>query len=198
MLITDWLSTCAISIVRLIVVLDAYKVPSADFTWVFVRPSTWTAVEINIGVVSGRWLLLTCNCLVWLCLACLPSLRALMGLVKQKSCNQENCFKNSKSYSIPWSKRSQPQYLDKSELQPTGIGVTTTIEATESWWWSERWEGASFGLLRYVGLIRMDKQQLSIQQEVFNSWIDQPVILHQRRQPIKSLLLIYSAHLVNN
>ena len=191
MLITDWLSTCVISIVRLMVVLNAYKFPSADFTWVFVGPSTWTAVEINIGVVSGRWLILTCNCFLWLCLACLPSLRALMGLAKQKSDNQESCFKNSKSHSMPWSKRSQPQYLDKPELQPTGIGVTTTIEATENRQWSEQWlEGTSFGLLRYVGLIGMDKQKLSIEQEMFNSWIDQPIILHQRRQPINSLLLI--------
>lgn len=34
--------------------LDSYKVPSMDVTWVFVGPSTWTAVEVNIGIVSGR------------------------------------------------------------------------------------------------------------------------------------------------
>lgn len=35
--------------------LDAYKVPSIDVTWVFIGPSTWTAVETNIGVVSGMF-----------------------------------------------------------------------------------------------------------------------------------------------
>lgn len=34
--------------------LDAYKVPSLDVTWVFIGPSTWTAVETNIGIVSGE------------------------------------------------------------------------------------------------------------------------------------------------
>ena len=34
--------------------LDAYKVPSNDVTWVFIGPSTWTAVETNIGIVSGK------------------------------------------------------------------------------------------------------------------------------------------------
>lgn len=46
-------SICIISIVRLIIMLNAYKVPSLDETWVFVGPSKWTAVETNIGIVSG-------------------------------------------------------------------------------------------------------------------------------------------------
>lgn len=34
--------------------LDSYRVPSIDVTCVFIGPSTWTAVETNIGVVSGE------------------------------------------------------------------------------------------------------------------------------------------------
>ncbi|EAW21037.1 putative integral membrane protein [Aspergillus fischeri NRRL 181] len=38
----------------LVIMLDSYRVPSIDVTWVFIGPSTWTAVETNIGVVSGE------------------------------------------------------------------------------------------------------------------------------------------------
>ena len=34
--------------------LESYKTPSMDVTWVFIGPSTWTAVETNIGIVSGN------------------------------------------------------------------------------------------------------------------------------------------------
>jgi hypothetical protein len=34
--------------------LESYKTPSVDVTWVFIGPSTWTAVETNIGIVSGN------------------------------------------------------------------------------------------------------------------------------------------------
>ncbi|KAJ5371873.1 hypothetical protein N7517_003879 [Penicillium concentricum] len=44
---------CIISIIRLVVMLDSYKTPSVDVTWVFIGPSTWTAVETNIGIVSA-------------------------------------------------------------------------------------------------------------------------------------------------
>lgn len=47
-------SICIISIVRLVVMLESYKTPSMDVTWVFIGPSTWTAVETNIGIVSGN------------------------------------------------------------------------------------------------------------------------------------------------
>jgi hypothetical protein len=46
------------SIVRLVVMLESYKIPSQDVTWVFIGPSTWTAVETNIGIVSGKFLFL--------------------------------------------------------------------------------------------------------------------------------------------
>lgn len=54
---TNMSSICIISIVRLVIMLNAYKTPSVDVTWVFIGPSTWTAVETNIGIVSGKLLL---------------------------------------------------------------------------------------------------------------------------------------------
>ncbi|KAJ5520830.1 hypothetical protein N7463_001283 [Penicillium fimorum] len=46
-------SICIISITRLVVMLDSYKTPSVDITWAVIDPSTWTAVETNIGIVSA-------------------------------------------------------------------------------------------------------------------------------------------------
>ncbi|KAL2045122.1 hypothetical protein ABVK25_012213 [Lepraria finkii] len=54
---------CIISIVRLyIMATQLFHTASTDVTWLFIGSSTWTAVEVNIGIVS----------------ACLPSLRPLL------------------------------------------------------------------------------------------------------------------------
>lgn len=54
---------CIISIVRLyIMATQLFHTSSTDVTWLFIGSSTWTAVEVNIGIVS----------------ACLPSLRPLL------------------------------------------------------------------------------------------------------------------------
>ncbi|EEQ28754.1 conserved hypothetical protein [Microsporum canis CBS 113480] len=90
---------CIISIIRLIIMLRAYKVPSIDVTWVFIGPSTWTAVETNIGVVS----------------ACLPSLRPLLrhfgGSTEPKPSSynhREVGFSGGSGYSYgsAWAKKS--------------------------------------------------------------------------------------------
>lgn len=53
---------CIISIVRLyIMATQLFHTQSTDVTWLFIGSSTWTAVEVNIGIVS----------------ACLPSLRPI-------------------------------------------------------------------------------------------------------------------------
>ncbi len=47
-------SICIISIVRLwIMSTQLFGTDSTDFTWLFNDSSTWTAVETNIGIVSG-------------------------------------------------------------------------------------------------------------------------------------------------
>lgn len=53
---TDSLSNsiCIISIVRLyIMATQLFHTSSTDVTWLFIGSSTWTAVEVNIGIVSG-------------------------------------------------------------------------------------------------------------------------------------------------
>ncbi len=47
-------SICIISIVRLcIMTTQLFGTDSTDYTWLFIDSSTWTAVETNIGIVSG-------------------------------------------------------------------------------------------------------------------------------------------------
>lgn len=47
-------SICIISIVRLyIMATQLFHTQSTDVTWLFIGSSTWTAVEVNIGIVSG-------------------------------------------------------------------------------------------------------------------------------------------------
>ncbi|EGD98237.1 integral membrane protein [Trichophyton tonsurans CBS 112818] len=108
---------CIISIIRLTIMLDAYKVPSIDVTWVFIGPSTWTAVETNIGVVS----------------ACLPSLRPLLrhfgGSTEPKPSynNREGPgFSGGSGYSYgsAWAK--------KSPYPRNGTDNTTTTEGYSS------------------------------------------------------------------
>ncbi|KAL6718754.1 hypothetical protein ACLMJK_002988 [Lecanora helva] len=61
---------CIISIVRLyIMVTQLFHTTSMDVTWIFIGSSTWTAVEVNIGIVS----------------ACLPSLRPILTAIFGKA-----------------------------------------------------------------------------------------------------------------
>ncbi|GFF44457.1 hypothetical protein IFM58399_07297 [Aspergillus lentulus] len=114
---------CVISIVRLVIMLDSYRVPSIDVTWVFIGPSTWTAVETNIGVVS----------------ACLPSLRPLLRLLDRDHGTQDSDSspkKSAHSYGTlsstgKRSKRSKMQ--NDSELHLSTIDVTTTVDIEETY-----------------------------------------------------------------
>lgn len=48
-------SICIIYIVRLcIMTTQLFHTSSTDLTWLFIGSSTWTAVETNIGIVSGN------------------------------------------------------------------------------------------------------------------------------------------------
>ncbi|KAJ5817158.1 hypothetical protein N7447_009391 [Penicillium robsamsonii] len=106
---------CIISIIRLVVMLDSYKTPSVDVTWVFIGPSTWTAVETNIGIVS----------------ACLPSLGPLVRLITRKAGRKEttddDTHKLSNWYggSSASAKSGDQSYHD---CQTAGIDVTTSVE----------------------------------------------------------------------
>ncbi|KAI2885216.1 hypothetical protein CBS63078_11256 [Aspergillus niger] len=119
---------CIISIVRLIIMLNAYKVPSLDETWVFVGPSKWTAVETNIGIVS----------------ACLPSLRPVITLIKKtgsstKGVSQDGSLQESyKCYSTLHSsgqrgKRGKRLGEDETALTLTAISVQTTLDVESSY-----------------------------------------------------------------
>ncbi|KAH1979742.1 hypothetical protein KXW88_006959 [Aspergillus fumigatus] len=113
---------CVISIVRLVIMLDSYRVPSIDVTCVFIGPSTWTAVETNIGVVS----------------ACLPSLRPLLHLFDRDYGTQDRATPpkhSAHSYGTLSStgKRSKRSKMrNDSELHLSTIDVTTTVDIEES------------------------------------------------------------------
>ncbi|OJJ70086.1 hypothetical protein ASPBRDRAFT_45416 [Aspergillus brasiliensis CBS 101740] len=108
---------CIISIVRLIIMLNAYKVPSIDETWVFVGPSKWTAVETNIGVVS----------------ACLPSLRPLTSFIKRLFLSRASTVSPQQNYqcasSLHYGAKHKKQMVDEETmLNLTGITVRTTLD----------------------------------------------------------------------
>ncbi|KAJ5971296.1 uncharacterized protein N7479_001214 [Penicillium vulpinum] len=105
---------CIISIIRLVVMLDSYKTPSVDVTWVFIGPSTWTAVEANIGIVS----------------ACLPSLGPLIKLITRKASLEET---NDDTYKLSnWYGRSLVSAKSGDRLEynvhMAGIGVRTSVD----------------------------------------------------------------------
>ncbi|KAF7714173.1 Uncharacterized protein PECH_000995 [Penicillium ucsense] len=107
---------CIISIVRLIVMLEAYKTPSVDVTWVFIGPSTWTAVETNLGILS----------------ACLPSLRPflrLLGGSERKRLSDKDIHKLSNWYGRSYSSAKsgyRPHHDPDSQVD--GIDVTTSVD----------------------------------------------------------------------
>ncbi|KAL2864488.1 putative integral membrane protein [Aspergillus lucknowensis] len=111
---------CIISIVRLIVMLEAYKVPSVDVTWVFVGPSTWTAVETNIGIVS----------------ACLPSLGPLLKRAKRNKVSYNYSdgsdfrrYPNRYGQSWASAKAGYSHHTNEgSEIHLAGIDVTTSVD----------------------------------------------------------------------
>ncbi|KAM5471791.1 hypothetical protein MauCBS54593_003197 [Microsporum audouinii] len=123
--------------------LRAYKVPSIDVTWVFIGPSTWTAVETNIGVVS----------------ACLPSLRPLLrhfgGSTEPKPSSynhREVGFSGGSGYSYgsAWAKKSpygrngtEPSTNEgySSDRNLTEINVRTSVDV--------RGEEAAYGSRGY-------------------------------------------------
>ncbi|EAW12310.1 putative integral membrane protein [Aspergillus clavatus NRRL 1] len=116
---------CIISIVRLVVMLNAYKAPSIDVTWVFIGPSAWTAVETNIGIVS----------------ACLPSLRPLLLIFKRETSTREYEYNKTsrqgpRSYGplVSNGRRTKRGALEtESEVHLSRIGVTTTVDVEESY-----------------------------------------------------------------
>ncbi|RAL08854.1 putative integral membrane protein [Aspergillus homomorphus CBS 101889] len=116
---------CIISIVRLVIMLNAYKVPSLDETWVFVGPSKWTAVETNIGIVS----------------ACLPSLRPVLTFMKQKvsstkGSRDESLQESYKRYGSLHSSGKRGKRLgdeDETALTLTAISVRTTLDVEASY-----------------------------------------------------------------
>ncbi|KGO37239.1 hypothetical protein PEX1_011900 [Penicillium expansum] len=106
---------CIISIIRLVIMLDAYKTPSVDATWVFIGPSTWTAVETNIGIVS----------------ACLPSLGPLIKSITRKSggkeTSEDDTHKLSSSYGRSFGS-GKSGYRPDYDIQLSGIDVTTSVD----------------------------------------------------------------------
>ncbi|KAF7184404.1 hypothetical protein CNMCM7691_005224 [Aspergillus felis] len=98
-------------------------VPSIDVTWVFIGPSTWTAVETNIGIVS----------------ACLPSLRPLLRLLDRDHETQDNPSppkQSAHSYGSLSSagKRSKRSKMrNESEVHLSTIDVTTTVDIEETY-----------------------------------------------------------------
>ncbi|XRM45278.1 hypothetical protein ABZX51_008378 [Aspergillus tubingensis] len=135
---------CIISIVRLVIMLNAYKVPSLDETWVFVGPSKWTAVETNIGIVSGVLPLqpfaiyfLQANYEI----ACLPSLRPVITLIKKTASStngasrDESLQESYKRYGSLHSsgKRGKRLGEDETALTLTAISVQTTLDVESSY-----------------------------------------------------------------
>ncbi|RAK99402.1 putative integral membrane protein [Aspergillus ibericus CBS 121593] len=117
---------CIISIVRLVIMLNAYKVPSLDETWVFVGPSKWTAVETNIGIVS----------------ACLPSLRPIITLMKKKVSTTHGASRDEsrpdryQRYGSLHSSGKRGKRLgeeDETALTLTVISVRTTLDVESSY-----------------------------------------------------------------
>lgn len=49
-----------------------FHTSSTDVTWLFIGSSTWTAVEVNIGIVSGNFSAFTPFGESSLCITCLP------------------------------------------------------------------------------------------------------------------------------
>lgn len=124
--------------------LNAYKVPSLDETWVFVGPSKWTAVETNIGIVSGVLPLqpfaiyfLQANYEI----ACLPSLRPVITLIKKTASStngasrDESLQESYKRYGSLHSsgKRGKRLGEDETALTLTAISVQTTLDVESSY-----------------------------------------------------------------
>lgn len=144
--------------------LRAYKVPSIDVTWVFIGPSTWTAVETNIGVVSGilapSYIFTNCITLTFVTHeACLPSLRPLLrhfgGSTEPKPSSynhREVGFSGGSGYSYgsAWAKKSpygrngtEPSTNEgySSDRNLTEINVRTSVDV--------RGEEAAYGSRGY-------------------------------------------------
>ncbi|KAJ5153865.1 uncharacterized protein N7500_009304 [Penicillium coprophilum] len=124
---------CIISIIRLVIMLDSYKTPSVDVTWVFIGPSTWTAVETNIGIVSGQApFYSSINPMILTQFqACLPSLGPLVRLITRmagrKETTDDDTHKLSSWYgrSSASAKSGEHSYYD---VHPAGIDVTTRVD----------------------------------------------------------------------
>jgi hypothetical protein len=124
-------SICIISIFRLVVMLDSYKTPSVDVTWVFIGPSTWTAVETNIGIVSGKLTFFTCISVIILTKsqACLPSLGPFIRFMTRKGgrkdTNEDDTHKLSNWYASASSRSGDRSYHDNHTDR---IDVTTSVD----------------------------------------------------------------------
>ncbi|KAJ5210071.1 hypothetical protein N7491_009883 [Penicillium cf. griseofulvum] len=96
-----------------LVMLDSYKTPSVDVTWVFIGPSTWTAVETNIGIVS----------------ACLPSLGPFIRYITRKAgrkdTTEDDTHKLSNWYASASSKSGDRSCYDNHTDR---IDVTTSVD----------------------------------------------------------------------
>jgi len=55
-----------------------FHISSTDYTWLFNDSSTWTAVETNIGIVSGEFISQDWEVSGLKSIACLPSLRPIL------------------------------------------------------------------------------------------------------------------------
>ena len=124
-------SICIISIVRLCIMsTQLFNTTSTDITWLFNDSSTWTAVEVNMGVVSGQSRTATyyLGSSHLTLIACLPSLRPLLTAYAARakkshsSSDSEEVLSGGKSPPPPRARYEQNRHYK------AGVTVDTLIE----------------------------------------------------------------------